>query len=88
MAPMKPGTARVRSSPLDKNSQEYREGREKNNIAVRKSRMKSRLKQLETNQLVEELKKENAELKERVNLLSKELGVLKDLFITYAEDKS
>lgn len=83
MAPMKKTSAGL-ASPLDKESDEYRLKRERNNIAVRKSRMKSRMKQKETNLRVEELKKENEELEERIKLLSKELGVLKDLFLAYA----
>ncbi|CAD5117268.1 unnamed protein product [Dimorphilus gyrociliatus] len=82
MAPMKKAAAGL-ASP-DKESNEYKMKRERNNIAVRKSRMKSRMKQKETNLRVEELKKENEELEERIKLLSKELGVLKDLFLAYA----
>ena len=65
---------------LDKNSDEYLARRERNNIAVKKSREKSRAKNKGTAAKVNMLKKENMELEQQVTILSKELGVLKDLF--------
>lgn len=77
-----PGKAAKKSKKkaLDKNSQEYREKRERNNIAVRKSREKNRHQVLETQKRVKELEDENAKLQSKIALLSKELKVLKDLF--------
>ncbi len=65
---------------MDKNSDEYLARRERNNIAVKKSREKSRAKNKGTVEKVNMLKKENMELEQQVTILSKELGVLKDLF--------
>jgi hypothetical protein len=63
---------------------DYQVKRLRNNIAVRKSREKSRLKAIETQERVAHLKKENAELEMKVQLLSKELHLLKDLFLSHA----
>jgi len=62
----------------------YRKRRERNNIAVKKSREKSRQKARETEMRVNELKEENAKLEDRVSLLSKELGLLKELLLSQA----
>lgn len=68
----------------DKDSEEYKERRATNNIAVKRSREKARLHQKETNERVQKLRKENGELEQRVKVLGKELSVLKDLFIAHA----
>ncbi|XP_022111261.1 CCAAT/enhancer-binding protein alpha-like [Acanthaster planci] len=65
---------------LDKESEEYRQKRVKNNIAVRRSREKSKAKSLELQSKVKELTSENERLNKRVELLTKELTVLKSLF--------
>lgn len=70
----------------DKGSEEYKKRRERNNVAVRKSRDKSRLKTQQTLDKINELKVENAKLEGKVQLLSKELSVLKDLFLSHAEE--
>lgn len=77
-----PGKAAKKSKKkvLDKNTQEYKEKRERNNIAVRKSREKNRHQVLETQRRVKDLEEENAKLQSKIALLSKELKVLKDLF--------
>ena len=64
----------------DKNSNEYLEKRERNNIAVRKSRIKTKQRVQETEQRVKELEDENTQLQSRITLLMKELNVLKSLF--------
>ena len=64
----------------DKSTPEYRVKRDRNNVAVRKSRMKSKIRVMETEQRVKELENENAELQSKITLLSKELNVLKSLF--------
>ena len=69
-----------------KDSEEYKRRRERNNEAVRKSRQKSRQKASETEQKVSALKKENADLEQRVVLLNKELELLKDLFLSHASE--
>ncbi|ELU14769.1 hypothetical protein CAPTEDRAFT_179985 [Capitella teleta] len=63
---------------------DYHVKRQRNNIAVRKSREKSRAKAQETQERVRLLKKENADLEMKVTLLSKELHLLKDLFLSHA----
>jgi CCAAT/enhancer binding protein (C/EBP) gamma len=73
---------------LEKGSDEYLKRRERNNLAVKKSREKSRQKAKETMDQVDKLRKENATLEQKVTILSKELGVLKDLFLAHAETGS
>ncbi|XP_033754823.1 LOW QUALITY PROTEIN: uncharacterized protein LOC117337810 [Pecten maximus] len=78
------GTGPVRQSrkrQLDKESDEYRDKRMRNNVAVRKSRDKAKLKQVETEGRVDGLLSENESLQKKVELLSKELNVLKSLFV-------
>ena len=63
-----------------KDSEEYKERRERNNIAVRKSRDKAKTRHKETEGKVVELTKKNDELQKKVDLLQKELTVLRGLF--------
>ncbi|XP_076855733.1 CCAAT/enhancer-binding protein gamma [Brachyhypopomus gauderio] len=70
----------------DKDSDEYRQRRERNNLAVKKSRMRSKQKAQDTQQRVNELKEENERLEAKIKLLSKELSVLKDLFLEHAHN--
>jgi len=69
---------------LDKNSDEYKKRRERNNVAVRKSREASRQKAKDTMEKVSRLRDENKALEQKVTILNKELGVLRDLFLTHA----
>lgn len=64
---------------LDKGSDEYRRRRERNNIAVRKSREKAKQRSRDTERKVSELNRENDSLRKKVELLTKELAVLKSL---------
>ncbi len=64
----------------DKATPEYRQKRDRNNVAVRKSRQKSKLRVVETEKRVSELEEENSRLQSKIALLSKELNVLKSLF--------
>jgi CCAAT/enhancer binding protein (C/EBP) gamma len=73
---------------LDKESEEYKARRERNNIAVRKSRDRSRAKAKETDEKLNDLRRENSCLEQKVEILSKELTVLKDLFLQHANDVS
>lgn len=59
---------------------DYVKKRERNNIAVRKSRMKAKERIEETRKRVVELSRENEELRSKVSLLQKELNVLRSLF--------
>lgn len=64
----------------DKHTEEYRQKRERNNIAVRKSRFKTKQKFVDTLMKVEELTEENDRLRSRVDHLTKELSALRGLF--------
>jgi len=67
---------------------EYRDRRERNNIAVKKSREKSRARAQMTVTKVEELRRENSELEGKIKVLSKELDLLKDLLVLRAGKKA
>lgn len=73
---MSSGKAKKR---LDKDSDEYRMRRERNNLAVRKSRDKAKMRNLETQHRVLELTAENDRLQKRVEQLSRELSTLRNL---------
>ncbi|KAK3714371.1 hypothetical protein QZH41_007985 [Actinostola sp. cb2023] len=64
----------------EKQTDEYRMKRERNNIAVRKSRFKTKKKFVDTVMKVEELTEENDRLHSRVDHLTKELNALRGLF--------
>lgn len=78
--------SKMKKPPADKESEEYRQRRERNNLAVKKSRMRSKQKAMDTQQRVNELKEENERLEAKIKLLSKELSVLKDLFLEHAHN--
>ncbi|KAK2913917.1 hypothetical protein Q8A67_002316 [Cirrhinus molitorella] len=93
LVPVSPGgggkaipPSKMKKSIADKNSDEYRQRRERNNLAVKKSRMRSKQKAQDTQQRVNELKEENERLEAKIKLLSKELSVLKDLFLEHAHN--
>jgi len=75
------GPIRPRKREPPKNTQEYYDKRARNNVAVRKSREKAKLRQDETETRVQGLVDENDKLQKKVDLLTKELNVLKSLFI-------
>ncbi|KAK7085389.1 hypothetical protein SK128_014775, partial [Halocaridina rubra] len=58
--------------------------RERNNLAVKKSRMKTKMKTQQMMDRVTQLKSENDELEENIKILTKELGILKDMFVAHA----
>ncbi|OBS77194.1 hypothetical protein A6R68_16355 [Neotoma lepida] len=68
-----PSKQSKKSSPMDRNSDEYRQRRERNNMAVKKSRLKSKQKAQDTLQRVNQLKEENERLEAKIKLLTKEL---------------
>ena len=68
-----------RQNPM-KSSDEYKEKRARNNVAVRKSRDKAKIRQQDTEDRVKILSKENDRLTKKCDLLTKELTVLKGLF--------
>uniref|UniRef100_A0A8C5EAZ4 BZIP domain-containing protein n=1 Tax=Gouania willdenowi TaxID=441366 RepID=A0A8C5EAZ4_GOUWI len=65
---------------VDKSSPEYRLRRERNNVAVRKSRDKAKARNVETQQRVVELSTDNERLRRRVEHLSRELDTLRGIF--------
>lgn len=65
---------------VDKNSAEYRMRRERNNVAVRKSRDKAKMRNAETQQKVIELSSDNDRLRKRVEQLTRELDTLRGIF--------
>lgn len=65
---------------VDKSSPEYRLRRERNNVAVRKSRDKAKMRNLETQQKVVELSTDNERLRRRVEHLTRELDTLRGIF--------
>lgn len=78
--------SKMKKPHADKDSDEYRQRRERNNLAVKKSRQRSKQKAMDTQQRVNELKEENERLEAKIKLLSKELSVLKDLFLEHAHN--
>ncbi|XP_051509306.1 CCAAT/enhancer-binding protein beta-like [Myxocyprinus asiaticus] len=64
---------------LEKDSDEYKQRRERNNLAVRKSRDKAKMRNQETQHKVLELAAENDRLQKRVEQLSRELATLRNL---------
>ncbi|KAG6938648.1 CCAAT/enhancer binding protein beta, partial [Chelydra serpentina] len=75
-----PGGKSKSKKSVDKHSDEYKIRRERNNIAVRKSRDKAKLRNLETQHKVLELTAENERLQKKVEQLSRELSTLRNLF--------
>ncbi|XP_029353941.1 CCAAT/enhancer-binding protein alpha [Echeneis naucrates] len=65
---------------VDKNSPEYRLRRERNNVAVRKSRDKAKMRNMETQQKVVELTADNDRLRRKVEHLTRELDTLRGIF--------
>lgn len=75
------GKKRHRGS-VNKESDEYKTKRLRNNIAVRKSREKSKARNKDLQSKVQSLQGENDKLNKKVELLTKELTVLRSLFTT------
>jgi len=73
-----------KNSSGNKESDEYKQRRERNNLAVKKSRSKTKMKTQETLERVNKLRAENENLEAKIKLLSKELSFLKDLFLAHA----
>lgn len=65
---------------VDRLSLEYRQRRERNNIAVRKSRDKAKMRNLEMQQKLIELSAENDRLHKTIEQLTRELTGLRDFF--------
>lgn len=70
------------------NDEDYRKKRDRNNQAVKRSRVKSKQKTMETQSKVNELRVKNKVLEGKIEGLKKELELLKDLFLAQAKAKS
>lgn len=68
----------------EEDDDDYRRRRDRNNQAVKRSRVKSKLRTQQTLERVNQLKRENELLEEKIKMLTKELGFLKDLFLAHA----
>ena len=71
------------SSQVDKNSAEYREKRQKNNNAVKRSRNKSKQKNVEASVRVSQLMRENEELEAKNQDMTEALKHLRDILIKH-----
>ncbi|XP_051970407.1 CCAAT/enhancer-binding protein delta-like [Xyrauchen texanus] len=65
---------------IDRHSPEYRQRRERNNVAVRKSRDKAKQRNMEMQQKMIELGAENERLYKTIDQLTRELGSLRHFF--------
>ncbi|CAA2962595.1 CCAAT enhancer-binding beta-like, partial [Olea europaea subsp. europaea] len=66
---------------IDKGSDEYKKRRERNNVAVRKSREKAKMRSRDTERRVAELSKENQLYRAQYEELRREFNVLKSLLL-------
>eukprot|EP00916_Digyalum_oweni_P000703 GHVL01001343.1.p1 GENE.GHVL01001343.1~~GHVL01001343.1.p1 ORF type:complete len:394 (+),score=35.58 GHVL01001343.1:256-1437(+) len=80
-SPRRIGKGGSKRRQVPKGSEEYKEKRARNNVAVRKSRAKAKEKQKCTEGRVKELCDMNDTLTKKVEMLTKELTVLRGLFV-------
>ncbi|BFZ19874.1 hypothetical protein BsWGS_22913 [Bradybaena similaris] len=76
-----PYSTKSKRRQAEKGTQEYVDKRARNNVAVRKSRAKAKEKQKETETRVQSLVDQNEQLQKKVDMLTKEVTVLKGLFM-------
>ncbi|XP_061588454.1 CCAAT/enhancer-binding protein delta [Cololabis saira] len=79
-SPRKSGSREKGKKGLDRCSVEYRQRRERNNIAVRKSRDKAKRRNLDMQQKLLELSNDNDKLHKTIEHLTRELSGLRDFF--------
>jgi len=72
----------------DDGDDEYRQKRFRNNIAVKKSREKSRQRARDTAEKMERLRRDNEQLEQRTVELAAELKTLKDLLLARASSSA
>ncbi|KAG8232841.1 hypothetical protein J437_LFUL012645 [Ladona fulva] len=82
------GSRKAGGSRGGKANDDYRVRRDRNNQAVRRSRVRSKLRTQETLERVRALKAENEALEDRIQALGKELGVLTELFMAHTGSSS
>ncbi|XP_043505604.1 CCAAT/enhancer-binding protein gamma [Polistes fuscatus] len=78
------GNKKKKQVSEEEDDEDYRRRRDRNNQAVKRSRVKSKLRTQQTLERVNQLKRENELLEEKIKMLTKELGFLKDLFLAHA----
>jgi len=78
------GSKKKGSPGAEKHTPEYREKRIKNNVAVKRSRDKSKAKAQEAQSKVQELQMENEQLQGTVDAMTSELRYLKEMLISQA----
>ncbi|XP_061878499.1 CCAAT/enhancer-binding protein delta [Entelurus aequoreus] len=78
-SPRKSGREKAKKA-VDRYSMEYRQRRERNNIAVRKSRDKAKMRNVEMQQKLIELGSENDRLHKNIEQLTRELSGLREFF--------
>lgn len=66
----------------EKGTREYFEKRARNNLAIRKCREKAKLKQNEMENRLQYLESENMQLKGKLDVMTKQLDILKDFVIS------
>lgn len=66
----------------EKGTREYFEKRARNNLAIRKCREKAKLKQVEMEDRMQYLESENMQLKGKLDLMTKQLELLKDFVVS------
>nr|AAH56512.2 CCAAT/enhancer binding protein (C/EBP), delta [Danio rerio]AAH62522.2 CCAAT/enhancer binding protein (C/EBP), delta [Danio rerio] len=79
VAHRRPGKEKGKKN-VDRHSPEYRQRRERNNIAVRKSRDKAKQRNLDMQQKMIELGAENERLHKTIDQLTRELSSLRNFF--------
>ncbi|XP_055531003.1 iodotyrosine deiodinase isoform X1 [Wyeomyia smithii] len=72
----------------DEDDDEYRKKRDRNNQAVKRSRVKSKQRTEETQQTVNDLRVKNKVLEDKIKHQTKDLKFLKELFLAQAQAKS
>ncbi|XP_023943499.1 uncharacterized protein LOC112049719 [Bicyclus anynana] len=76
------------TSSVSTHELKYRELRDKNNEASKRSRMNRKLKELQSEQLADDLEERNNKLKIRVELLEKMTTKLREAFMTAVQKKA
>ncbi|KAJ3606151.1 hypothetical protein NHX12_025672 [Muraenolepis orangiensis] len=79
-SPRKSGREKGKKSSVDRYSHEYRQRRERNNIAVRKSRDKAKQRNMDMQDKMLDLGSENDRLHKTIDQLTRELTGLRDFF--------
>ncbi|KAJ6640702.1 CCAAT/enhancer-binding protein gamma [Pseudolycoriella hygida] len=76
------------TSVTSEEDEDYRSKRDRNNLAVKRSRVKSKERKMQTQTQVKDLKIKNQVLEEKIKNLTKDLKFLKDLFLAQAQTKA